>query len=583
MMNAALKPRYYGLSIRWGSLLVALATLAAPSLRSQETTGGEPVAQKTEPTFTLRVQKNVVAVRVVVRDSKGRTIAGLRKDDFRVADNGKPQEIVNFAVETAPESVSPAQPSGATHPAAPGAEQGSAKPLAYLAFYFDDLNSAFDSIVRSREAAAKFIASLTANERIAIFSSSGTQSLDFTDDRQKLAETLAKLHPVKRLNTDAGCPQINDYLANQIVNLEDPDAYRIVRDEAINDCGLDPRSVSDEVLRMQAQAAYSAYVMQARADLNNLDGVIERLALMPGERQVMFVSDGFMPLEMRDRVEGVVDHALRARVIVSALDGSGLAVRSRESDASIHYAPEGDLTRIYRIYDENRGSEATGTLAEIAEGTGGQFFHNNNDLLEGLRRTLAPPEVIYDLTFSPQKIKYNGAFHTVKVSLVSGHSLTVQARKGYFAPKGQESPELLAKEQIHNAVFSQESIQGLPLTMNTEARQAPGAGEEISVQARLDVRSLPFQQRGERSVDEVTFTVALFDRDGKFISGSQQSRSLALTKTTLADLEKSGLSFQARVPVKAGAYTVRVVVRESQGGEMAALSRPVEMPHTSGE
>ena len=566
-------------------MLVALVALAAPPLRSQETAGGEPAAQKSEPTFTLRVQENVVAVRVVVRDSKGRTIAGLRKDDFRVADNGKPQEIVSFAVETAPEAVSPAQPSGAMHPAAPGTEQSSAAPppLAYLAFYFDDLNSAFDSVVRSREATAKFIASLPAGERIAIFSSSGTQSLDFTDDRQRLDEALSKLHPVKRLNTEADCPQINDYLANQIVNLEDPDAYRIVRDEAINDCQLDPRSVSDALLRMQAQAAYSVYVMQARADLENLDGVIERIALMPGERQVMFVSDGFIPLEMRDRVERVVDHALRARVIVSALDGSGLAVHLRESDASRHYAPEADLTRIYRVYDENRESEATGTLAEIAEGTGGQFFHNDNDLQEGLRRTLAPPEVSYALTFSPQKLKYNGAFHTVKVSLVSGRGLTVQARKGYFAPKGQESPELLVKEQIHDAVFSQESIQELPLTMNTEARKAPGVGEEISVQARLDVRNLPFQQRGERSLDEVTFTVALFDRNGKFISGSQQSRSLALTKTTLADLEKSGLSFQAHVPVKTGAYTVRVVVRESQGGEMAALSRPVEVRLAGGE
>jgi hypothetical protein len=282
-------------------------------------------------------------------------------------------------------------------------------------------------------------------------------------------------------------------------------------------------------------------------------------------------------------VERVVDHALRARVIVSALDGSGLAVRLRESDASRHYAPSGDLMGIYRRYDENRESEATGTLAEIAEGTGGQFFHNNNDLLDGLRRTLAPPEVTYALTFSPQKLKYNGAFHTVKVSLVSGHGLAVQARKGYFAPKEQESPEVLAKDQIHDAVFSQESIEEFPLTVSTEARKAPGAGEEISVQARLDIGNLPFQQRGERSVDDVAFTVALFDRDGKFISGSQQSRSLALTKVTLADLEKSGLSFQARVWVKAGAYTVRVVVRESQGGEMAALSRPVEAPPASGE
>jgi hypothetical protein len=55
--------------------------------------------------------------------------------------------------------------------------------------------------------------------------------------------------------------------------------------------------------------------------------------------------------------------------------------------------------------------------------------------------------------------------------------------------------------------------------VTTEARDAAGEGEEISVQARLDVRNLQFQQRGERRVNDVLFTVALFDRDGKFVSG----------------------------------------------------------------
>ncbi len=581
MASSAFKPRSLGQSIVRDIALLSILTLAASCLQAQERVGVPPAARNTKPTFTLRVQKNVVVVRAVVRDSQGRTIGGLRKDDFRVTDNGKLQEISSFAVETAPSAASPAEPSAASHPAGTGSEQGSSAlpPLRYLAFYFDDLNSSFDSMVRSREAAEKFIAGLALTERIAIFTSSGSQSLDFTDDRQKLDEMFSKLQPVKRLNPEAGCPQISDYLASQIVNLEDPDAYRIVRDEAINDCQLDPHSVTDALLRMQAEAAYSVYVMQARADLENLDDVIERIALMPGERQIMFVSDGFMPLDLRDRVERVVDHALRARVIVSALDGSGLAVRLRESDASRHYAPSADLMGIYRISDENRESEATGTLAEIAEGTGGQFFHNNNDLLDGLRRTLAPPEFTYALTFSPQKLKYNGAFHTVKVSLVSGHGLAVQARKGYFAPKEQESPEVLAREQIHDAVFNNyEPIQDLPLTMNAEARKAAGESEEISVRALLDVHNLPFGQRGERSVDDVAFTVALFDREGKFVSGSQQSRSLALTKATLADLEKSGLRFHAHVWVKTGPYTVRVVVRESQGGEMAALSEAVEVP-----
>jgi environmental stress-induced protein Ves len=292
----------------------------------------------------------------------------------------------------------------------------------------------------------------------------------------------------------------------------------------------------------------------------------------------MLVSDGFMDLEMPNRIESVVDHALRARVIISALDGAGLAVRLREADASQSYAPASDLTGLLHFYDANRESAAAGTLGEIANGTGGQFFDNNNDLLGGLRKILTPPEVSYVLTFSPEKLTYNGAFHTVKVTLVSGHGLTVQSRKGYFAPKQQVSPEELAKDQIREAVFTQDAIQDLPLTVQTAVLTAGAQNEEIEVQAQLDVRGLSFQKRGDRSVDNLTITVALFDHDGKFVSGSQQNLALALKNATLANLQKSGLSFKARIAVRAGAYTVRVVVRDSQGGQMAASSKAVEAP-----
>ena len=579
--NAKTKPRVKpscsGLLIPGCIALLSVFSLVTQCLKGQES----PAGQKIEPPFTLRVQKNVVIVRVVVRDSHGRTVSRLGKEDFKVSDNGGAQEISSFAVER-PAAASPLQPSSATSsaPAAlpPAGPAAPTLPLAYLAFYFDDLNSAFDSLLHSHEAAEKFIAGLPGTERMAIFTSSGTQFLDFTDDRQKLDETLLKLHPVKRFDPQGGCPRFSDYLASQIVDFEDSDAYRLVRDEAINDCQMGASLVTKEWLRMQAQAAYNAYAMQARINLTNLESAIKRIALMPGERQVMVVSDGFMPLEMPEGVQGAVDLALRAHVIISALDGSGLAVRLREADASQEYMPSASLTGLYHIYDSSRDAAAAGTLAEIAEGTGGQFFHNNNDLLGGMYRILGPPEVSYVLTFSPNKFKYDGAFHTVKVRLVNGHSLTVQARKGYFAPKKQVTPDELAKEQIREAVYSQEQIQGLPLSLSTKVRKLEGENEEITVQARLDVCGLPFEQRDDLSVDDVTYTVVLFDRDGKFVSGSQQNYSLALKKHTLEDLEKSGLSFEEHVRVKPGVYTVRVVVRESRGGPIAALSKTVEVP-----
>lgn len=580
MRNGSFESWRFRLLILGSVALLSVVTFASPPQQVQEPPlpAAAPAAQTSEPEFKLRVQKNVVVVRVVVRDSKGRAVGGLRKEDFRISDNRKLQEIGSFSVETSEAAAAPAQPSAAATGARAG--QGSVgtpvAPLSYLAFYFDDLYSAMDSIFRSHEAAEKFIAGLPASERVAIFTSSGAQSLDFTDDRQKLHEALMKLRANARVNSRDTCPEINDYLACQIVDLDDRAAFGIIADEALNVCHWTPRMASDkETLRGLALQAYYGYRLQSRAVLKNLESVIERLAAMPGERQVMLVSDGFMDLEMNNRVESVVDHALRARVTVSALDGAGLAMNMVEMDTSRSYMPSPDLSVLVETYNSAREVAATGTLAEIAHGTGGQFFYNDNDLLGGLRKILLPPEVSYVLTFSPTELKADGTFHALKVTLASGHGLTIQSRKGYFAPKQQVSPEELAKSEIREAVYSSYPIQDLPLTVQTEVRKAEGQNAEIAVQAQLDIRNLPFQKQGNLNLDNVVFAVGLFDHDGKYVSGSQQSYALSLKDSTLAEMEKRGLSLKTHVSAKTGAYTLRVVVRDSQGGKMAASSTAV--------
>jgi hypothetical protein len=48
------------------------------------------------PTFQSKV--NLVLVPVVVRDSHGRAIGNLTKDDFQLFDKGKPQTIISFSM-----------------------------------------------------------------------------------------------------------------------------------------------------------------------------------------------------------------------------------------------------------------------------------------------------------------------------------------------------------------------------------------------------------------------------------------------------------------------------------------------------
>ncbi len=81
--------------------LFSLAAFSLPHLPAQEPKppATAAAAQASASGFKLRSQSNVVVVRVVVRDSKGRAVGGLRKEDFRIRDNGQPQVISGFSVE----------------------------------------------------------------------------------------------------------------------------------------------------------------------------------------------------------------------------------------------------------------------------------------------------------------------------------------------------------------------------------------------------------------------------------------------------------------------------------------------------
>ena len=59
----------------------------------------EEVSSHETPT-TFKVRVNLVLVRVVVRDSRGKIISDLKKGDFQLYDNRKLQTISSFSVET---------------------------------------------------------------------------------------------------------------------------------------------------------------------------------------------------------------------------------------------------------------------------------------------------------------------------------------------------------------------------------------------------------------------------------------------------------------------------------------------------
>jgi VWFA-related protein len=159
------------------------------------------------------------------------------------------------------------------------------------------------------------------------------------------------------------------------------------------------------------------------------------MSKLQGQRILILLSPGFLSLspDAMTFKSRIFDQAAAANVVINTLDARGLYVGNPD-------ASQGTNATTSQILGETSSDHQAGMLAsenamsELADGTGGTFFHNSNDLQGGLKSLAAAPEYMYLLTISLKDAKLNGTFHQLQVK-VDQHGLEVQARKGYFAPK----------------------------------------------------------------------------------------------------------------------------------------------------
>ena len=137
-------------------------------------------------------------------------------------------------------------------------------------------------------------------------------------------------------------------------------------------------------------------------------------------------------MEAKATKSQILDLAARSNVTVSALDSRGLYVGGLEA-SDVPKATTRALVSGQTARQQLDRGEYVDVLAELADGTGGAFIHNTNDLEGGLRRLTAVPKYVYLLEISLQDVKPDGSFHPLKVKI--GRSrMEVQARRGYMAP-----------------------------------------------------------------------------------------------------------------------------------------------------
>jgi len=558
------------------SIFSALPALAQASSDSQQPPAkaqdAEVVSRDTPATFKVRV--NNVLVRVVVRDPNGKIIANLKKEDFQLADNRKLQVISTFAVETPGSHVATVKmeaESGAV-PSEGTPVKATELPQRFITLFFDDLHLSTQDAMLSRQAAVKLLGVMQTGDRLGISTTSGQLQQDFTADRGKLEETLQRIVPRPLRNQGStDCPPMTLYEAYQIVEANDPTALQVATQDAAA-CSGNPQTAA-MLAQSAAQRELSIGESEMQFSFRNLDALIARMKAFPGQRIIVMMSPGFFVTPSMRESGDVIDRATKANIVINAIDARGLYVSSVFDVANGGF--QNPLRTQFVTMEESIQSDV---LAEFADGTGGTFFHNRNDIDQGLLQAAQEPEVSYLLGFVPQNLKLDGKYHHLKVTLTGKQKWNLQARRGYFAPRGDVDPATVAREEIQQAVFSQEELQDLPLDCQTQFFRV-ASGVRLSVVAHITTKGLKYMRAGDRSKDNLTIATAIFDENGTLVTGVEKIIEMKLRDATMDRLNRSGLGVKSTFDVQPGTYLVRIVVRDSEGAQMAAMNRGVVIPY----
>jgi VWFA-related protein len=560
---------------------------------------GQNASPSEQSDDVIKINTELVQTDVTVFDRQGRFVNGLKREDFELRVDGKPQPISFFDQVQAGSASEEAQLAAARGARSQTrAEKSWPVPLdrgRTVFFFVDDIHLAPASMAQTRKLLLRFIdRDLKQNDEAAIITASGHLGFlqQLTDSKVVLRTAVERLTARPAVRGDLESPPMSEYQALRIEG-GDHDTLEYFVDEVLKDYPSLVLASAEETVRRRASAILRQASYPVIATLSSLHYLIRTCAKHPGRKLLFLISDGFFidseHSDSTERMRLISSAASRSNVVIYSIDARGLVADSTDAGSYVAIDTSGRLNRSGR--SEIASSEAP--LNALACDTGGRALFNSNDLYAAVEKSLKETAVYYLLAWRPARERDNRSkFRRLEVAVVGRPDLTVRVRPGIFdldpppiATDDKESRIRKAAEQtvaakLMEAINAPYPARQIPVSLNLIYLDTALRGGALTALMQIDGEFLTFGADAGKRNAEVDLAGAVFDVSGK--PGARFRERLVLSAATEPpENRRQGLTYTYGISLGPGLYQVRVVARDTRSGYVGGANAWIEIPDLS--
>lgn len=542
------------------------------------------------PSFPAQIEQ--VTVDVVVTDKKGVPVTSLSQSDFKVFDDGKPQEIATFDKVVLPEKPAEAPP---PMPHVSSNTDDDVRAVRTFVIVFDDIHLAPFQAHRAKGAVAEFLKNgVREGDRVTLVAAGGGAwwSTRMEVGRGELMTLLKRLDG--RNIPDMSPDRMSDYEAMRIHVYHDTQvAERVSRRFAtygVNPSGATQSSQagagglgidSDPMVSGRASEVYYQALTKNRITLEVVERALNSLVGTRGRKSMILVSEGFIYDPNMDEFKRIQLAARRANVAIYFLDTRGLGGLSVYATAQ--FGPPIAEQDIGAGFMEHL--EASEGAESMAADSGGFSVKNTNDLGKGIKRIADETRSYYLLGYNPNNIARDGRFHKIDVK-VAGKNLELRARKGYYAPLPDGSKSALDTKRrggpdpvIQSALDSPFEEPAIPMRMTAHVFDETLLGKaNVLLSVDVDLSGFAFQEQDGRFAGTLEMLMVAAHRETGEYYRYDQKYDMRLLPQTRERLRTQWYPITRDFELAPGGYQAKLVARDKTSGKVGTIIHYFEVP-----